>query len=308
LIYDKPTLTFVSVLPTETKNKSSTLTTKIMKRKIDLILKKLYNDKIVILIVTIFVLLACSQEQPSTLKKPDHDILNSNLLAVSLDKYKNGGESMNEVATFLRGEYDINYDEEYDRLLPHFNLKNNLNKSARGMDIAMSDLSPILENAGISESSQAYDYLVKVSNLFEDEQLAEEQIRSRLNEFRNQIENNALINSAEKERLLATSTLLLHNFSGIADNLYESEGGIAGGRTNGWLRRAWRVVRSVVLTAAVGALVGASMGPKGAIVGAIVMGAVAITDVAANNHCHFAMQCDGGWRQNCTTGVCTPFI
>lgn len=33
----------------------------------------------------------------------------------------------------------------------------------------------------------------------------------------------------------------------------------------------------------------------------------AITDSWANNYCHFAMQCDGGWRQSCSSGECAPY-
>lgn len=214
---------------------------------------------------------------------------------------------MSEVAAFVKAEYNINFDKEYEQLLPYFSDNRERNKSARGLDVTISDLAGVLESAGISESSESYNYLVQVSSLFEDEQLTEEQILNELTRLKNQIETNNSIVLGEKEKLLMVSTLLLNNFTEIADNLYTSEGGVAGGRTNGWLQKAWRVVRSVVLTAGVGALVGAAAGPVGAIVGAIVVGAVAITDAAANNYCHFAMQCAGGWRQDCATGVCAPY-
>lgn len=128
--------------------------------------------------------------------------------------------------------------------------------------------------------------------------------------MRNEIASNHLLNSYERNNLLSTWDAVIANYSGLLEVSYSLYNGqiytIA--RTQGWFRTAWRVIRSVVLTAAVGLIVGFyTCGPPCAIVGAVVMGVVAIADAWANNYCHFAMQCDGGWRQDCSSGVCMAY-
>ena len=54
-------------------------------------------------------------------------------------------------------------------------------------------------------------------------------------------------------------------------------------------------------------LVASGGNPIAAIVGGTIMGIVAVVDAGANGYCHFAMQCDGGWRQDCASGVCMPY-
>lgn len=80
-------------------------------------------------------------------------------------------------------------------------------------------------------------------------------------------------------------------------------------RTLGWFSsKVWRVIRSVVIAATIGAMIGLTEGPYVAIAAAVVMGAAAYADAAANDYCHFAVQCSGGWRQDCDTGECKPYI
>jgi hypothetical protein len=215
---------------------------------------------------------------------------------------------MDEISNFVKLKYDINLEDEYKKISPYFFSVNSEDKNVRINEINMNDISLILENAGISKTSESYNYLIQLSNLFENDELDEHEILNGLNGLKFDIEDNLTISTAEKERLILTSTLLVNNFLDIVDNLYSMEGGLQGGRNKGWLKKAWRIVRSVVVTAGVGALIGASAGAVGAIVGGIVMGAVAITDAAANDYCHYAMQCDGGWRQSCTTGECAPYL
>lgn len=49
-------------------------------------------------------------------------------------------------------------------------------------------------------------------------------------------------------------------------------------------------------------------GYPGVAIGATVAGSTAIADYRSNNYCHFALQCDGGWRQDCMTGECMPYV
>lgn len=82
-------------------------------------------------------------------------------------------------------------------------------------------------------------------------------------------------------------------------------------RTQSWFINAWRWVRSVIVTAGVGFAVGylsLGLNPTAGIIGAIVAGGAAIADAWANDYCHFALQCDGGWRQECSTGQCAPYV
>ena len=83
-------------------------------------------------------------------------------------------------------------------------------------------------------------------------------------------------------------------------------------RTNGfwkrfksWTKKTWRKVRSVIVSTAIGVASGfAAGGPVGAIIGGIIGLTGSIIDLAANDVCHFAMQCPKGWMQDCSSGDC----
>lgn len=127
--------------------------------------------------------------------------------------------------------------------------------------------------------------------------------------MRSDIANDFTMPQYERASLLSAWDAVITNYEGLLQISYAIFSGeiYAIARTEGWFSNAWRIFRSVVLLAAVGALIGFTMGLTGAIVGAIVMGIVGITDAWANGNCHFAMQCDGGWRQSCSSGECRPF-
>jgi hypothetical protein len=121
------------------------------------------------------------------------------------------------------------------------------------------------------------------------------------------IYNDASLTPNNKEILLLMCNVMQENFENILIYINADTQLMSGGRTNGWLKKAWRKVRSVLVTTVV--MAGAGFAAGGPIV-AIVTGAVglitSIIDIAANNRCWFAMQCDGGWAQDCNTGACMP--
>jgi hypothetical protein len=121
------------------------------------------------------------------------------------------------------------------------------------------------------------------------------------------------------------SDILVANYYGLAEisNSIAINGTVSA-RTNGWLSKAWRIVRSVVVTvvavalvtaAVVGAVV-ASAGTATPIiiaaaatwagyVGAVV-GAVWGVTSAMNDTCYYAGQCSvkSAGSESCSTGVC----
>lgn len=277
-----------------------------MKLYLNLLLPKAIRIKF--LLFTFFLLLSCHEDQLSNTDNYPNSILQSKILGESLAKFNISSGSMDEISYYIKLKYDINLEEEYKKISQYFFSANSEDIKVRIKEININDISIILENAGIYKESYSYNYLVQLSNLFENDEIEEGELQNSLNNLKINIENDFTIPAEEKERLILTSTLLANNFQEILDNLYSLEGGSQGVRTKGWFKKVWRIVRSVVVTAGVGVLIGASAGAVGAIVGGIVMGAVAITDAAANDYCHYAMQCDGGWRQSCTTGECTPYL
>ncbi len=222
----------------------------------------------------------------------------------------NGENSMENVSAYFLNHHQVDFIDEYEKISSKF-IKQEPNEyhTGRMNDIDLYNFQDILDENGISYGSHSHDYLSTLSNIFENGIYEEWEIHNQLNQMRNNILNNYSIPYYEKNNLLTTWDALIINYEGLIQVSYSiySEQEYSMARTQGWFRNAWRVVRSVILTAGVGALIGSTAGPIGAIVGGIVMGAVAITDVWANDYCHFAMQCDGGWRQECSTGECAPY-
>jgi hypothetical protein len=250
------------------------------------------------------IITACEDDQPPK-KDIGANLASTNILAETLAVYKEKNGSMDDVKSLLKSKYAIEFDQHYKNILPSLTATKP-QKMFRTLEMTLGDLEIIMATSGITTDSETYQYLQALSNLFEGGQLSEDEILTEMSNLKNGVENNSSLNPQEKDRLIFVSTLMFNNFLGITDVLATADQ-TSGGRAKGWLQKAWRVVRSVVLIAGVGAAIGSTEGPYGAVVGAIVMGVVAIADAAFNDNCHFAMQCPGGWRQDCTTGVCKPF-
>ncbi|NBW34817.1 MAG: hypothetical protein EBR30_07320 [Cytophagia bacterium] len=254
-----------------------------------------------------FTLTQCNEnlEAPKESKIEITDI--SNGLKAFIGK---GEMSMENVSAYFSYQHNVDFMTEYQKISEKFT-KQDIHgyHVGRVNEIDLYNFQSILDGSGISYGSHSYDYLATLSGIFENGVYEEWEIHDQLNQMRNDILGNYSIPAYEKNNLLATWDALLANYEGLVQVSYSifSEQGYPVARTQGWFRNAWRIVRSVILTAGVGALVGSPLGLPGAVVGAIVMGAVAITDAWANDYCHFAMQCDGGWRQECSTGECSPY-
>ncbi|MBX2897097.1 MAG: hypothetical protein KF763_16745 [Cyclobacteriaceae bacterium] len=222
-----------------------------------------------------------------------------------------GNASMKNVSDYFANQYNFNFDAEFQKLKPKFvSGKQDNHPSARTQEIDLYNFQEILNSNGIAYGSYSYDYLNRLSVIFENGIYEQWEVQNIISQMRNEISNNYSMSASERSNLLNTWDALTSNYNGLVDVSYSIANGeiMAIARTKGWFRTAWRIVRSVVLTAAVGAIIGATISGPGAIVGAIVMGVVAITDAWANDYCHFAFQCDGGWRQECSTGNCAPYV
>ena len=259
-------------------------------------------------IVLLLVFTHCDESFP----KPKGKTIEVSAISDGLKAFTgDGNASMKNVSDFLSKEYNIDFDAEYKKLKPKFVVGAGTNKDlARMKEIDLAGFQDILNNNGITYGSYSYDYLIRLSNVFENGVYEEWETQNIINQMRDEITNNYSIPADEKSNLLSTWDGLKINYSGLVQVAHSINNGevYAVARTQGWFKSVWRVVRSVILTAAVGALVGAAAGSVGLVIGAIVMGAVAITDAALNDYCHFAMQCDGGWRQECSTGQCAPYV
>ncbi len=224
-----------------------------------------------------------------------------------------GNASMKNVSEYFSKQYNLDFDAEFQKIKPKFIAAGHKDIAARTKEIDLYNFQEILHNNGITYGSYSYDYLSRLSGIFENGVYEEWEIQNIIYQMRNEISNNYSMSSYEKSNLLSTWDVLTANYNGLVEVSYSLYNGeiYAMARTQGWFRNAWRVVRSVVLTAAVGFTVGfiASGGnPIGGVVGAIITGGAAIADAWANDYCHFAMQCDGGWRQECSTGQCAPYV
>lgn len=220
-----------------------------------------------------------------------------------------GHASMGNVSDYFRKQYKLDFDAEVQKVQPVFLVGANRNMAARTAEIDLYNFQEILNNHGITYGSYSYDYLARLSGIFENGIYEQWEIQDMIYGMRNEILNNEVIPATEKSNLLATWDALMANYNGLVEVSYAIVNGEINtmARTQNWFRNAWRVVRSVFVSVVVGTMVGATAGGSGAIIGAIVTAVAAIADAWANDYCHFAMQCAGGWRQECSSGACAPY-
>jgi len=264
---------------------------------------------IVLSLSLLFVFTHCEE---NNLEKPKEKEIKLSAISEGLKAFIGDGRaSMKNVSEYFSKQYNLDFDAEFQKIKPKFISAGHKDIAARTEEIDLCNFQEVLNNNGITYGSYSHDYLSRLSGIFENGIYEEWEIQNIIYQMRNEIVNNYSISSYEKSNLLSAWDALTTNYNGLVEVSYSIYNGeiYAMARTQGWFRTAWRKVRSVVLTAVVGALVGwSTAGPVGAIVGAIVMGGVAIADAWANDYCHFAMQCDGGWRQDCSSGDCMPYV
>jgi hypothetical protein len=272
-------------------------------------MKKNSNSRTIRALTLAFLLalsFGCEEAVIKTSSKP----LAATAIAEALNAFiGNGSASLTHVNSYFFKQYNLDFESEFQKLRPYFISGNNNYPSAKVQEITLYNLQNILNDNGIHYGSASYNYLAALSDIFNDGLYEEDGVEELIYEMRNEIAQDYTMDDSERNNLLATWDALLVNHDGLVQVTQAVFNGeiYAMARTQGWLRNAWRIFRSVVLLAAVGALIGATFGLTGVIVGAVVMGIVAITDAWANGYCHYALQCDGGWRQSCSTGECMPY-
>jgi hypothetical protein len=257
---------------------------------------------------------ACQTDESETRSPSNPKLLSSQVVADAISVYAENDGSLSAMRDFLNSEYGIDFNAGYEMLMPYFKPTHSNKKGNTVSEVDMGAVDEILFSLGVGTSSPIYEYLQNVSGLFDGGLLSEDEIRVELETLKAGILQNDKMTDKEKDKLATVATVVLVNFTGIVDVV--ADGYTAGSeeRTQGWFNKVWRVVRSVVVTAALGAIVGAlSTDEDGnvivnAVVGSAIGGVAAIVDAAANDHCHFALQCSGGWRQNCSSGECEPYI
>jgi|DewCreStandDraft_4_1066084.scaffolds.fasta_scaffold115306_2 RNAse (barnase) inhibitor barstar len=261
-----------------------------------------------ILLFNLFLLSACEQtiQQPD---KPKEVALGA--ISEGLKAFVNKGTlSMDNVNAYFAEKYAFDFDKEHRKFISQILPPRNKDASFRIQEIDLYNFQEILDYNGITPESTTYGYLASLSNIFNGGIYEDWEIYNLIHEMRADIADDFSMPDYERANLLHTWDVLITNYEGFLQISYAIFAGeiYSMARTQGWFRKAWRIFRSVVLVAAVGAMIGwFAGGPVGAIILAIIMGTVAITDAWANNYCHFAMQCDGGWRQSCSSGECTPY-
>lgn len=254
--------------------------------------------------LSIFLLISCASHQDVS-PNANKNLLQTNILTDVLDQFTHNNFSMQIVAEYTKARYGLDFNNRYNQMLPSFLTDHPLRLEVRGQDISMADVSLILQKNDIAPTSPIYQYLEVMISLFDIEQEADDMING-FRMLRNRVMQDPWLDKPDRERLDMTFALIMSNYHGLVDaasNIRTS----SDARTQGWFSKVWRIVRSVVITASLGAMIGARYGEDGAIVGAVILGAAAIADAAANDNCHFALQCSGGWRQDCSTGECKPY-
>ncbi|SHG64190.1 hypothetical protein SAMN04488109_1201 [Chryseolinea serpens] len=202
--------------------------------------------------------------------------------------------------------YGIDFDGEYAKIIPLFSSVHSLQVEERGQDIEMRDIAAMLERNEMGPETRSYHHLENLVRLFDDEQ-SNASVIGAFNRFKDQIISDPELSDSEKRRLVMALTTIASNYDGIAKGITSSMREASNERTQGLFNRVWRVIRSVIITSTIGAAIGATEGPVGAIIGAAVTTTAAVSDAQFNHNCHFALQCDGGWRQDCMTGECKPY-
>ena len=257
---------------------------------------------------------ACQTDESGAKSPSDQELLSSTVVADVMSVYMENDGSLPAMGNFMNSRYDIDFSAGYKMLMPYFNPTRGDKAANTISEVNIGAVDEILFNMGVGNSSPIYEYLQNVSGLFDGGLLSEDEITIELKKLKVGILQNDGIEDKEKDKLATVATLVHLNFTGIVDVVADGDKAGSVERTQGWFNKVWRVVRSVVVTAALGAIVGALSTEEGGnvivsvIIGSAIGGVAAIVDAAANDHCHFAMQCSGGWRQNCSSGECEPYI
>lgn len=268
--------------------------------------------RVFIAIVSGFFMLFAFTQCGENLADTERNEINLSAISEGLNALLIDGEpSMENVSDHFSTMYGVDLHAEFQKIEASF-ISDQSKSNAKTAEIDLYNFQATLDNVGISEGSYSYDYFTQLSGIFENGIYEEWEIETMINNMRNEISNNYLLSSYERNNLLMAWDALIINYDGLINASYSIYDGsvYATAKTKGWFRTAWRVVRSVILTAGVGFAVGfiASGGnPIGGIVGAVINGGAATADAIFNDYCHFAMQCDGGWRQECSTGYCAPY-
>lgn len=267
-----------------------------------------------ILLLIILSMNACQNAEPEAKSHSNQELLSSTAVAESLSVYKESYGSLPAMSDFMHSRYAIDFNAGYERLMPYFYPSHKNEQITTSVSVAIGAVDEILSNMDIDEYSSFYKYLQNVTNLFEGGLLSEDEIVVELKKLKVGILQNNQIDDSEKDKLAIVATLVHLNFTGMVDVVADGDKINSTARTQGWFNKVWRVVRSVVVTAALGAIVGALATDEGgntivnAVIGSAIGGVAAAIDATVNDHCHFALQCSGGWRQNCNSGDCEPYI
>lgn len=215
---------------------------------------------------------------------------------------------MRNISTLAKSSYGFDFDVEYGRVISRLTATGPLQIAALGQDIALSDMALVLQNSGVIQGTPSYRYLENIMNLFDSERSIIEMAWA-FNSLRDIVMLDETMTQPDRDRLAMTFTLLINNYDGIVKGIKAGLEDASSERTEGFFNsRVWRVIRSVVVAVVIGTMIGITEGPYVAVAAAVVAGAAAYADAAVNDNCHFAVQCSGGWRQDCNTGECKPYI
>ena len=266
-----------------------------------------------LILIPLSLILACSEntnEEPAL----SSELFRKPIIAESLQIYRNN-KSIDKVADYLKANYQIDFYKEGEKislLNSYFNYSKKTHLGARiNEEISFADIGGLLESAGFTSSTITYYYVASISSLFENGTFTTQAVYDGMVDLRLQIENDYTVSAWEKYGISTVGTIIENNFFQIVDIVDQENNAStrSGSRTLSWNWGAiWRVTRSIVLTSTVGAFIGVvTYGPYGALVGGIIMSIASNADAVFNGYCHFAMQCDGGWRQECISGDCAPY-
>src|SRR6218665_1019292 len=241
----------------------------------------------------------------------------SKMISASSDKDFN----MGKLEQLLKTQYNVDLWDEMRKL--GLEVPAVVTPAARAAGINV-DPAVFFERLNIGEESKLYPYLIELTNSVTEE-TTPEMLKSTLTSIESRLEMDINIPMKEKESFCAALLLITTNINSIEQALLATTATV-GGRTNGWFRTLWRVVRSVVVTTVLGAAIGALKRADGggivSLVGAVVGGALAFHSAItamSNDTCYAAYGCNEspqggipslansfstGWRQSCVTGAC----
>ncbi|MCU0418969.1 MAG: hypothetical protein MUC38_04865 [Cyclobacteriaceae bacterium] len=222
------------------------------------------------------------------------------------------------LSQYLETTYGVrDFNRTYEQILPYFaNHRADSYVRTSSTEVDILSLDTMFGNANIPLNSASYDFVLSLDNIFANETISDDQVVSEIQNLKNSIILNGSIGQPDRERLSLISDMVMMNYydiSQVASTIAVQNTAMS--RTQGWLSRAWRIVRSVVLTVVSTAIIGGAVGfvaggPIGAIVGAIVGavggGFLSIRAIRSDDTCHFAFQCGENQEQSCTTGACMP--